>query len=49
VLSATHSSANAAIVQNLAPERSVYNANSPTVARQTMNAETNSNPTYSRK
>ena len=49
VLSATHTSANAVIVQNLSAERSVYSANRPTVARQTMNAETNSNATYSRK
>ena len=45
VLSATQTSANAVIVQNLEPERSVYRENRPTVARQTMNAETNSKAT----
>ena len=49
VLSTTQTSANSAIVQNSELDGSVYRANRPTVARQTMNAETNSKTTYRRK
>jgi hypothetical protein len=41
----THASAKATIVQNSATSGSVYSENRPTVARQTMNAETNSKAT----